>query len=89
MTVPLRLADKILHRVLREELLKLAMQLRRQRLVMGNHQRRLLHLLDQIRHREGLAGPRHAHQGLIFPALRDPRGKSADRLRLVAHNGIV
>ena len=82
-------ADKILHRVLREELLKLAVKLRRQRLIMGNHQRRLLHLLDQIRHREGLAGPRHAHQSLIFPALRDPRGKSVDRLRLVAHHGIV
>ncbi len=39
-------ADKILHRVLREELLKLAVKLRRQRLIMGNHQRRLLHLLD-------------------------------------------
>ena len=83
------IADKILYRVLREELLKLPMQLRRQRLMRGNHQRRLLPLLDQIRHREGLAGPRHAHQSLIFPALRDPRGKPADRLRLVAHHGIV
>ena len=82
-------AYKILHCVLREELLKLAVKLRCQRLIMGNDQRRLLHLLDQIRHRKGLAGPRHAHQSLIFPAFRDSRGKPRHRLRLVSHHGIV
>ena len=51
--------DKILHRVLREELLKLPVKLSRQCFIVGDHQRGPLQLLDDIGHGEGLAGPRN------------------------------
>ena len=56
---PGTLGHKILHRVLREELLKLAVELRREGFIVGDDQRRLVQLLDDIGHREGLAGTRN------------------------------
>ena len=53
--------DKILHCVLGEELLELAVKLRRQRLVVGNDQRGSLHPLNDVGHGEGLAGAGDAH----------------------------
>ena len=50
------IGDKILHGVIREKLLKLAAQLGSQRLVMGQHQRGTLDLLDDLRHGKGLTG---------------------------------
>ena len=57
-------ADEVLDRVLREELSKLAAELRGERLVVRDHQRRPLDLLDDGRHREGLAGAGGAEQCL-------------------------
>ena len=47
---------KILHRVLREELLELRIKLGGESFVMGNDEGRLLQLLNHIGHGEGLAG---------------------------------
>ena len=67
-------ADKILHGVVREKLLELAAQLRREDLVVREHERRPLHTLDDLGHRIRLAGTGHAEQHLlvnaVFHALR-------------------
>ena len=49
---------KVLHRVLREELLHLTVKLTRQSLVMGDYERRLVQSGDHVSHGEGLAGSR-------------------------------
>ncbi len=87
--------DEILHRVLGEEVLHLRVQLGRERLVRRQDQGRALHLVDHLRHGEGLARAGDAEQHLV--ALR--RGRSAfaaealdqldDRLRLVAGGLVV
>ena len=48
--------DEILHGVVREEALELAVELRGERLVGGENDRGSLGLFDQLGHREGLAG---------------------------------
>ena len=53
-------ADEILHGVFRKERLQFTVQLRSQRLVVRNDQRRPLAFLNEIRHCERLAGSRHA-----------------------------
>ena len=53
------IGNKILHRVLREELLKLPVKLSRQCFIVCNYQCGPLQLLDDIGHGEGLAGPRN------------------------------
>ena len=76
-------ADEVLDGVVREELPELVAELRRQRLVVRDHQRRALDPLDRRRHREGLAGAGRAKQRLD-PLLRaEPLGQTVDGLRLV------
>ena len=77
------IGDKVFHRILREEFLHLAVQLGRQRLVVGNDQRRFLEPLDHIRHCKGLAGPGHTHQCLELVAFPEPFHQFFDRLGLV------
>ena len=76
--------DKVLHRILREELLHLAVKLRRERLIVGDDERRLLQLLNHICHREGLTGTRHADQGLKLIALPKAFDQLPYGLRLVS-----
>ena len=76
--------DEVLDRVLREELAELVAELRGERLVVGDHERRLLHLLDDPRHRGRLARARRAEQGLIAVPRLMLLGERRDRLRLVA-----
>ena len=76
-------ADEILDRVVGEERPELAVELRRQRLVGGEHQRRPLGLLDHLRHREGLAGAGDAEQHLGAVAALDALDQVGDRLRLI------
>ena len=76
--------DKVLDRIVREELFHLAVELRRERLVVGDDERRLLQLLNYIRHRKGLARARHADQGLKLIARAKPVGQFLYGLRLVA-----
>ena len=57
-------AHKVFHRILREELLELAAQLRRQRFIVGKYQRGPVDALDDIGHGEGFAAAGHALQRL-------------------------
>ncbi len=76
-------ADEVLHRVLGEEALELAIELGRQRLVVDDDQRGLLDPLDHVGEREGLAGPGHAEQHLVRQPAIDARSERVDRLRLI------
>ncbi len=76
--------DEILDRVLGEEALHLAIELRRQRLVGSEDERRALGALDDMRHGEGLARAGDPEQHLIALAAVDAGGELDDRLRLVA-----
>ena len=60
--------DKVLHRVVGEELLELGAQLSGQRLVVGQHQGGALDLLDDLGHGKGLARAGDAQQGLLVQA---------------------
>ena len=77
-------ADEILDRVLREELAELAVQLRRQRLVGREDDGRPSQARDDVGHREGLARPGDAEQGLEGQAVVDALDQLRDRGRLVA-----
>ena len=77
-------ADEVLDGVVREELPELRAQLRRQGLVGRHHQRRPLHLLDDVGHGEGLAAAGHPQQGLLAHALTQAVDQPGDRLGLVA-----
>ena len=66
--------DEVLDRVVGKEALELAVELRRQRLVGREDQRRALRRLDHLRHREGLAGAGDAEQHLgAVAAVARPR----------------
>jgi hypothetical protein len=79
---------EILHGVFGEKLLELAAQLGGQRLVVGQHQRGLLHPLDDLGHGVGLAGASDAQQRLLVqPRLHAP-GQGVYRLRLVAGGSV-
>lgn len=49
-----------------EEFFELAVELCRQSLVMGDDQRRLIQLLDDVRHRKGFVGVGDAQKGLAL-----------------------
>ena len=76
--------DEILHGVVREKLLELAAQLRRENFVVREHERRPLHTLDDLGHRVRLAGAGHAEQHLLVDAVFQPLHERVDRLGLVA-----
>ena len=76
--------DEILDRVVREELLELGIELRGERLVGREDQRRALRLLDHLGHGEGLAGAGDAEQHLGAVVLADAGDEIADGGRLVA-----
>ena len=62
--------DEVLDRVVRKELAELGIELRRERLVGREHQRRPAGLRDHVGHRERLARARHAEQRLEREAVR-------------------
>ena len=72
--------DEVLDRVVGEELAELAAELGRERLVVREHQRRLLDLLDHEAHRGRLARAGHPEQRLELVALLDARGELGARL---------
>ena len=80
--------DEVLHGVFREELPELLAQLGRQRLVVGQHQRGALHLLDDLGHGVGLAAAGDAQQHLLTQAVLQSLRQLFDGLRLVAGGGI-
>ena len=73
-----------MHRVARKELLEFGVQLGGQRLVVRDDQRRPLDVLDDVGHRERLAGPGDAHQDLVLLAALEALDQGRDRLRLIA-----
>ena len=79
---------KVLHCILREELLELTVKLRRQCLIVRNDQSRLIQLCDDVRHREGLTGTGHTEQSLELVAFLEASYQFFDRLRLVT-GGLV
>ena len=85
---PGTLGDKILNRIIREKFFELTVKLRRQRLIMRQDKRRLIQLLDDIRHRKCLARTGDAKERLTLVALLKALNQLCDRLRLVA-SGLV
>ena len=71
------IGDEILDRVLREEALHLAIELRRQRLVRRQDDRRAAGARDDMRHRKGLATAGDPEQHLV--AARRVRGRRTAR----------
>ena len=76
--------DEVLDGVVGEELPELVAELRGQRLVVRDDQRRALELLDDPGHGRGLAGARGAEEGLVLGARPQALGELLDRLRLIA-----
>ena len=77
-------ADEILDSVVGKETSELAVELRRQRLVGRENQRRALRLFDHFRHGEGLARAGDAEQHLVAVVAADAFDQIGNRLRLVA-----
>ena len=77
-------ADKILHRIVWKKRLKLRTKLGGQRLVVRQHQRRTVDLLDDVCHGEGFARTGDAEQRLLLIPAEHPLRQGVDRLRLVA-----
>src|SRR5262249_33778737 len=80
--------DEVLDRAVREELAELVAELRRERLVVGDDQRRAADLLDRPRHRRRLAGAGRADERLVALAGGQSLGERVDRLRLVAGGAV-
>ena len=76
--------DEVLDRVRREELAELVAELGGERLVVRDHERGPLHLLDDPGHRRRLAGAGRAEQRLVALARLERARDLLDRLRLVA-----
>ena len=82
--VVVEVADEVLDRVLREELAELGVELRGERLVVGQHERRPVGPGDDLAHRVRLSAARDPEQDLVVEALGDAVGQRLDRRRLVA-----
>src|SRR5439155_9690921 len=80
--------DEVLDGAVREELPELVAELGRERLVVGDYERRPADLLDRPRHRRRLAGAGRADQRLVALARKDPLAELLDRLRLVAGRAV-
>ena len=78
------LGHKILHRIVGEEFLEFPVQLRRQRLIMRQHQRRLVQSLNHIRHRKRLAGTCNAQKRLKLVSLPESLHQRLNGLGLIA-----
>ena len=83
------IADEKLHRVVGEKLPKFRAKLGGQRFIVGQHQGRSLHLLDDIGHSEGFARAGDAQQRLLRQAQLHSLGQFGDSLRLVAGGFII
>ena len=80
--------DEVLDRVAWEIRAELVAQLRGQRLVVGDHERRLLNRLDRRRHGHRLARAGRAQQGQVPLPGQDALGQRSDRGRLVGGRAV-
>src|SRR5262249_30877693 len=78
------IAHEVAHRVVGKELLEFVVELRGERLVRRDDERRPVDACDDVRHRERLARAGDAEQDLMASAFLDPADELLDRLRLVA-----
>ena len=76
--------DEVADGVLGKQVLELHVELRRQGLVRCENQRRTLGLLDDLRHREGLARSGDAKQRLVLLVGLHTRREGSDGVRLIA-----
>ena len=82
------IAYEVFHRIVREERLEFLVELGSERLVVRQDERRLAYVLDDIRHRESLAGTRDAKQRLELFTVLETFGQFLDGLRLVARRTV-
>ena len=80
---------EVFNGVFREKLLELGAQLRRQSLVVGDDKGRAVDLLDDIRHREGLAGTRYAEESLFVKTEIQSAHQSVDGLLLIVGRLVI
>ena len=78
------IADKVVHRVLREKILKLAVKLRRQSLIVRHDKGRPLQPLYDVCHGKSLSAPRDSEQSLLCPGPGETGDKPLHRLRLIS-----
>ncbi len=83
------IGDEIFDRVVREEVLELGVELRRERLVRGQNDGRALCRLDHLGHGEGLSRAGDAEQHLIALARGEAVDQVRDRRRLVSGRLVV
>src|SRR5205823_10166041 len=81
--------DEVLDGAVREELPELVAELGRERLVVGDDERRPADLLDRPRHRRRLAGAGRADERLVALAGFDAGGERLDRLRLIGGRQVL
>ena len=81
--------DEVLDRVLGKEHLEFPVELRRQSLVVREHQRRALQLLDHVRNGEGLPRAGHAQKRLMSESAGQPVDQLLYRLGLIACGTVV
>ncbi len=82
------IAYEVFHRIVREKRLEFLVELRRERLVVRQNQRRLAYVLDDVRHRESLAGTCDAKQRLELLPVLETFGEFLYGLRLVARRSV-
>ena len=76
--------NEVLNRSVRKKLAKLGIELRRQRFVRCQHQRRTSGTSDDVGHGVGFSRPGNAQQGLERQAVLKPLNQSIDRFRLIS-----
>ena len=77
-------ADEVLHEVVGEEFLELAVELSGEGFVVAQDQGGPSGLRDDVGHREGLAGSGDAKKGLRLGSVVDPLHQLGDGLGLIA-----
>ncbi len=83
------IADEIFHRVLREEIAEFVEELRRERLVVREHQRRPVHVGDDLGHRERLARAGYAQKHLVLITTFHAAYQMVNGLRLIAAGFVI
>ena len=77
------IADKVFHCIFRKKLLKLTVQLRRQRFIVGNDQRRPIGFRNDIGHGKGFTRTGHTQHNLLGQARIQPIYQLSNGLGLI------